>query len=103
MTFVASARRSTGAVIAEAFGAAVSAAIWAGERIWRAAIQPTRASPISATSAKPAVRRFTDAVRPGTVIVQASRAAVVAPVSGSGPCRSLRDTKGSPNGTPFLR
>src|SRR5439155_23408849 len=48
--------RTTGTVIAEGFGGAVSAAIWAGERICRAAAQPTSASPTSTANTRTAVR-----------------------------------------------
>ena len=41
MTSVDSVRRSTGTVMGAGCGAAVSAATWAGERIFRAAAQPT--------------------------------------------------------------
>ena len=53
MTSVASARRSTGTLISDALGAAVSAAICAGDLIWRAAAQPPAAS--STTPTKPAL------------------------------------------------
>ncbi len=52
MISVESERRSTGAVISDAGGGAVSAATWAGDLIWRAATQPPPArntTPASAT------------------------------------------------------
>ena len=70
MTSVESVRRSTGTVMGAGCGAAVSAATWAGERICRAAAQPTiaraierrdgegRDAPVArATSSSPAVSR----------------------------------------------
>ena len=42
MTSAESVRRLTGTVMAAARGGAVSAAIWAGERIWRARPTPDR-------------------------------------------------------------
>ena len=49
MTSLASSRRSTGTLMSDASGGAVSAAIWAGDLIWRAAAQPTAASSTTAT------------------------------------------------------
>ena len=51
MTSVESVRRSTGTVMGAGCGAAVSAATWAGERICRAAAQPTTARATSAATA----------------------------------------------------
>ena len=56
ITSVESVLRTTGTVIGEGFGAAVSAATCAGERICRAAAQPTSASPISTANTRTAVR-----------------------------------------------
>ena len=56
MTSVDSVRRSTGTVMGAGCGAAVSAATWAGERICRAAAQPTIARATSAATASAATR-----------------------------------------------
>ena len=62
MTSVDSVRRSTGTVMGAGCGAAVSAATWAGERICRAAAQPTIARATSAATASAATRLWPSAL-----------------------------------------
>jgi hypothetical protein len=62
MTCADRGRRLTGTVIAAARGGAVSAATWAGERIWRAATHPTRASPTTPARIRAVARRWANAI-----------------------------------------
>src|SRR3954452_8651730 len=73
MTWLASERRTTGTVICEGVGGAVSAATWAGERIWRAAIQPSAASAMRDAKVTAAVR-WREPVIPGKSRMRANTA-----------------------------